>query len=46
MLHKELKLILVKTTKYSLVTMLELFLKLKTCILKAIINLKEILNIS
>ena len=47
MFHKELKLILdVKTRWKSLVAMLERFLELKTCILKAMINLKEILNTS
>ena len=36
----------VKTRWNSLVAMLERFLELKTCILKAMIDLKEILNIS
>ena len=47
MFHKELKLILdVKTRWNNLVAMLERFLELKTCILKAMTDLKEILNIS
>ena len=47
MFHKAHKLILdVKIRWNSLVTMLESFIELKTCILKAIIDLKEILNIS
>ena len=47
MFHKELKLILdVKTRWNSLVEMLERFLELKTGILKSMIDLKEILNIS
>ena len=48
MFHKELKLILdVKTRWYSFVAMLARFLELKTCIiLKAMIDLKEILDIS
>ena len=47
MFLKKLKLILdVKTRWNSLVTVLEKFLELKTCILKTMIDLKEILNIS
>ena len=46
MFHKELKLIFdVKTRWNSHVAMLEGFLELKICILKAIINLKEIFKI-
>ena len=47
MFFKELKLILdLKIRWNSVVAMLERFLELKTCILKTMIDLKEILNIS